>query len=303
MAKEITVVYPPHESERVIHYQGPEGTVWLDRQRNTTMPNVFIGWDACPHPNPEDSLYMLEPIVVRNQDYNVQYLSRFKKVFGCFDKCFENTIIKDKYVSVNYGSTLGPEDADVLRSKWLPWEERIDGVVVVSSSKTSTDPQSIYHLRENIADLFHDSGYKVAWFGGIPFGRRKPYYNGALKDKIAEIAKYKFHVCTENTYDPIYSHNYLTEKLPHAIEGGAVPLYMGCYNVESLVPERGYFDLRPFVENKTIKAKEFLEAIKSYSKQDFETYNQIAYDFMKDPNGLFYHTDMRRAYKKMLEVL
>lgn len=304
MAKEITVVYPAHPGERVVHYEGPEGKVWLSNSRASGMPNVFCSWHSCPHPEPGDSIYLMEPVVVHTQDYDVNFLDRFHKIFGCFSRCFEGAKIQHKCVTVNYGSTLQPENADALKAKWKAWNDRINGVVIVSSCKTSGHQCSTYHLREDLAQFFYKNGYQVAWFGGIPNSKHQSYFKGFLQDKIGEIAKYKFHVCTENTYDVRHSYNYMTEKLPHGIEGGAVPLYMGCYNIEELVPSDCYFDLRPFVDqNKKLKEDLLLQAIKRYSKEDFEKYQVSAYNFMKDPNGLFYHTDMRRAYKKMLEVL
>lgn len=305
--KQVNVVYPAHQGKRVPHYEGPEGTVWLSSKKDTKMPNVFTSWYACGNPRPEDSLIMLEPIVVHPRDYNVDFLMKFKKVFGCFGKAFENTPLKDKYIDINYGSTLVPEDADVLRKRWKPWNERINGFVVISAGKTSNHPASIYRLRLELADLLHKKGYPVAWYGGLPSGQKRSYFKGRVTDKIGEICKYRWHICPENTYDEKYSWNYFTEKLPHAIHGGAVPMYMGCYNVEDFVPEHGYFDLRKFVNVRRggfcVNTHQLLEAVNNYSEADFNKYQQVAYEYMKDPEGLFYHTDMRRYYKKMLEVL
>jgi len=308
MAKEVNVVYPAHQGKRVVHYKGPEGTVWLSSKQDRSMPNVFTSWYACPNPRPDDSLIMLEPVVVHQQDYKIEYLNKFKKVFGCFNKAFVNTDIADKYVKVNYGSILAYEDPDALKKRWMSWKDRKNGMLVVSSSKTSNHKCSIYMLREQLADLFHAEGFEVAWYGGIPGKKRKKYFKGRLEDKIGEICKYRFHICPENTYDEKFSYNYFTEKLPHAIYGGAVPLYMGCYNVEQFAPENTFFDLRKYITKEpnarvNIDRSGLLKAIREYSEMDFETYQKAAYDYLKDPKGLMFQTDMRRYYKKMLEVL
>jgi hypothetical protein len=148
--------------------------------------------------------------------------------------------------------------------------------------------------------MFYEAGMPVAWYGCLPNCSR-PYFKGSIPNKIGEICKYRFHICTENTYDPVFSYNYMTEKLPHALYGGAVPLYMGCYNIEEIMPKNTFFDLRPYFSNGNID-KKLINDIMNYKQEDFQTYQQAACQFMRDPNGLFYHIDMRRYYKTMLET-
>jgi hypothetical protein len=309
--KEINIVYNAHSGERSTHYDGPEGKVWISNKRNNDIPNVFLGRDLCPEPNPEDSFLMVEPVVVSATDYDINYLSKFRNVFGCFNKVFEGTIIENKYIYINYGCELQSKNMLQLKSNWLSWDQRKNGVIIVASgNKGSNHPASIYKLRIMLADFFYENNFDVSWYG---YGHlSKPYYKGMLPDngpdrKIHEICKYKFSVCTENTYDAKYSYNYLTEKLPHTIYGGAVPLYMGCYNIDEFVPKNAFFDLRNFVikenGNLVILKKPLLEAIKTFSQKNFERCNDEQYKFMTDPNGISNHTDMRRYYKKMLEIL
>jgi hypothetical protein len=305
--KQVNVIYPAHQGDKSVHYEGPEGTVWMSNTQDDQMPNVFTSWYACGNPRPQDNLIMLEPIVVHPLDYKIDFLKKFNKIFGCFGKVFENTPVKEKFIQVNYGSTLVPEDPDALLKRWKPWSERINGFVIVSGGKTSDHPASIYRLRLELADLLHKKNYPVAWYGGLPAGIKRPYFKGTVSDKIDEICKYRWHICPENTYDEKYSWNYLTEKLPHAIYGGAIPMYIGCYNVEQLVPPEVFFDLRRFVDVRRgklhIKEQELFDAINNLTEADFNNYNTAGYKFMKDPEGLFFHTDMRRYYKKMLEFL
>ena len=155
-----------------------------------------------------------------------------------------------------------------------------------------------------LAEFFYENGLEVAFFGGMK--QKRPYYKGQIPDKNTEILKYRFHICSENTYDQKYSYNYMTEKLPHAFHNGAIPLYMGCYNIEDMVPENTFIDLRKYVtiNNGDIKINnELISVVKNFTEQDFNNYQQAAYDYMKKPDGLFYHTDMYRYYKKMLELL
>jgi hypothetical protein len=304
--KEVNIVYDGMKEKKTL-YDGPEGKVHYSPARIEGTLNVFQS--QCNKPKENDSVIMMEPIVVAPGEYNVDYLSRFRRVFGCFKKAFENTKIKEKYVDVNYGYDLKIHSpllsTDTIREHWKPWNQRKGMVIIAGGGKDSKHPASIYCLRLMIADLFHENNFEVAWYGQQRCNR--PYYKGPVKDKISEIGKYKFAICSENTYDPIYSHNYLTEKLPHAIYGGALPLYMGCYNIDELAPKHTFFDLRNFVirENGqvTLLREPLLEAIRTFSQENFERYQEAAYQFIKDPFGINYHMDANRVYKKMLETL
>lgn len=313
MAQQINILYSSHHVASSVIYENNGKRVFMSRTRKPEMPNVLI-CEHCQHPS--DSFLMTEPVVVHAGHYDMNFLSKFHKIFGCFNQFA--TPLQDKFVFVNYGSEIGKPNAENLKQNWLPWEQRINGAIIVASGhKQSNNPASIYDLRLMLADFFYENGYAISWYGYNNINR--PYYKGFLsdfgpiekvydpKDKIKEICKYRFNICTENTYDRIYSTNYLTEKLPHAIYGGAIPLYMGCYNIEQLAPVNTYFDLRNFVikqNNQLRLLKEpLLEAIKGLSENDFIKYNNAQYQYINDPNGICLHTDLSRVYDIMLDVL
>ena len=304
MDKILNVVYGAFGSPK-IYYDGPDGTVWFSNKRNESKYCHNIFWGSCNDPKPDDSFVVIEPIVTDPGQYNIEHLSKFRKVFASFDKVFSNSL-GEKFVLINHGTEIVPKDADQLRNNWQPWEKRKNAVIIVAAAnKTSPHPASIYPLRIMLADFFYENNFEVSWYGYSNCGR--PYYKGQIpteQDKIAKIGEYRFTVCTENTYDPIYSHNYLTEKLPQAIYGGALPLYMGCYNIDELAPKHSFFDLRNFVirndSNLRLLKRPLLEAINSFTKEKFERYQETAYQFIKDPFGLSYHTDMKRFFKQML---
>ncbi len=299
MDKAINIIYDALPTPQ-IQYEGPEGTVWYSNKRNENCPNIYMS--ACHNPDPNDSYIMTEPIVTSPWQYSIDYLSKFRKIFGCFDRAFIGTSIHDKYIPINYGTEISLANADQIRNSWLPWNQRRHGIVIVAGGKTSKHPASIYALRLMIADFLYKSKIEVAWYGQSNCNR--PYYKGNVIDKIAKINEYRFHLCSENTYDKTYSYNYLTEKLPQGIYGGAVPLYIGCYNIDELAPKHTFFDLRKFVKHEhktlTLLRQPLLQNIMSFNKSNFEQYQEAAYQFIKDPMGLGYHVDMKRFFRKML---
>ena len=296
--------------ESGVVYSDDSGTVFMSRSRKKNMPNIWLSSAYSEREfSPEDSFWMAEPVVVNPGDYDISFLSKFNKVFGCFEKFAKNTIIKDNFIKVAYGIESGYRDPDELIKNWIPITQRHQGVLVVASgNKYSTHPSSIYNCRIALSDFLYDNGFDVSWYGRTKIDR--PYYKGFLQDdgrfdfryKINEICKYKFHICTENTYDIIYSNNYMTEKLPHAIYGGSIPLYIGCYNIEEIVPSDVFFDLRKFISTngKAVISKHILEVLNNV---DHAQYNHAQTQCLKDKNGMFRNTDLGRVYKCMLEAL
>lgn len=138
------------------------------------------------------------------------------------------------------------------------------------------------------------------------FGAPEIYYQGP------EGTVWYSNKRNENTYNVymsacnnIYSYNYLTEKLPQTIYGGALPLYMGCHNIDELAPEHTIFDLRNFVIKDSGKWKllerPLLEALNSFTKEKFERYQETTYQYLKSPTGISYHADMKRFLRQMLK--
>lgn len=314
MVKEINIFYHGHP-KRSLEYNGPEGKVWLDNVKNNNMPNVIMTSEVIKKPNPNDSFLMIEPITVNTKDYDINYLNQYSKIFSPFYKVFENSGIKNKIIPINYAindqfiinkSSSGNEiNYSNFIKNWKSWDDRINGVVIISDDKASRCQYSIYELRNILGNLFYNNNINVTKFGKTR--TKLPYFKGRVTNKIEEICKYRFHLCIENTYDPIYSYNYFTEKLPHSIYGGSVPLYIGCSNIEEFVPEKSFIDLRKFITrtNKTINinTKEIINAITTFSKQQFEDFQTSAIEYMKNPKGLFSQIDPKRYYRKMLEVL
>ena len=96
---------------------------------------------------------------------------------------------------------------------------------VVCSAKSNA-PGQRRRLRfvEQLKDHFGD---RLDWFGrGV----------APIEDKWDAVAPYRFHISLENSAEP----DYWTEKLTDAFLGGAFPLYWGCPNLED------YFDRRAF---------------------------------------------------------
>lgn len=299
--KELNVVYLSHQGNQVIHYQGEEGIVYLSNSARNDIPNIYTSWYSNRElNNPNDSFIMLEPISVSPMEYEAEYLSKYKFVFTwCHPDLFKGVNI----VNINYPTSISPENPEYLKSKWKSWNDRKDEIVIVANKKYSNHSASIYDLRLILADILYKEGFNISWYGHT--NCNKPYYKGLVSDKIDMLRNVRFSICSENTYDPLYSYNYLTEKLPHVAFAGAVPIYMGCYNIDNFgFSTNSYFDLRKYVNKENDKMnidhQSLINDLKNYDESCFNEYTKEIYNNLKSDNGIIHHIDYRRVYKKML---
>jgi hypothetical protein len=93
--------------------------------------------------------------------------------------------------------------------------------------------------------------YGAGWptsptYGGEKFVHGHRGSPAKFHDARILMTKAKFVFCLENIHDPIYSVNYLTEKIFHGFLSASVPIYAGAWNVEHLIPPDIFIDLRKF---------------------------------------------------------
>jgi hypothetical protein len=121
-------------------------------------------------------------------------------------------------------AVLGYDDLRTARP------EKTRELSVVCSAKDGTDGQRLrLSLVERLQGHF---GARLDWFGrGI-----RP-----IEDKWDAVAPYRFHLSLENTAEP----DYWSEKLSDAYLGGAFPLYWGCPNIANYFAADSFLPIDP----------------------------------------------------------
>lgn len=237
----INIIYLPQESAAHKVYENSNGEVWRSSTYDENKINIGMSWYSLRDPKPNDNLWVIEPRCVSEIDYDPNFVCRFNKIFT-WSKAFENTEFKDKVVKLNHPN-FHYWDTNI-HNKWIPWEKRRNEIVFIANNKHSKHDSELYSMRIELAELLSQTKYKVSWFGQIPIN--KPYYVSKAGDKFDLLNRAKFSVCIENCYDGLYSHNYLSEKMPEVWQAGCIPLYMGCHNIDDYFTS-GYIDLRKFI--------------------------------------------------------
>lgn len=87
-------------------------------------------------------------------------------------------------------------------------------------------------------------------------------YLGRCKDKLQVISDYRFSICFENMAAP----GYVTEKIVDCFVAGSIPLYLGAPDVEDLIPQQAFIDVRKY--NSFEDLNSFISSIKENEAQE-----------------------------------
>lgn len=167
-------------------------------------------------------------------------------------------------------------------------ENKINGVILSSRHRPNTRKGDIAETRLfTLWDLNKKGNLICHCFGKQKYG--EPCYKGAIgkgtgafpssDEKIIKQSKYKFAVCFENTYHPIWSYDYITEKIYDCFASKTIPIYWGCYNVEEHIPTELFIDYRQFKNNDDLE-----KYLVSFPMDKYRKMVNNEYDYYKGLN-------------------
>lgn len=307
MKVQINIIYAPGKGPAKKVYENDKGIIWNSNKYDPEKLNVGIGWFSNRQPKPQDSLLSIEPYCVLPKDYDPFFTKAYKHIFTFTPAAYTHQHVRRKTVEINHPCWHTQPNIDNLSKNWLPWDQRSDEVVFIANNKTAQHSSELYTLRIHLADLFYSkSKFKVSWYGESEL--KKPYYRGKLDSKSDVLTKVKFSVCTENSYDLIYSQNYFTEKMPDVWMSGAIPIYMGCYNIDDFKFFDGsYMDLRKFVKKtgkiNNVNFQQLFAAVKGFSKENYESWENKVKNNLFKSEKLFNVVSFKRVYNKIINTL
>jgi hypothetical protein len=196
-------------------------------------------------------LYMYEPPAIDPMQYAQRVWKRFDAILT-WNTCLTEsspafTFEAGAYYDLPYCSDYGV--APLLETPDPAERER--AVCQICGDKYSLAAEEIYSERRKVARWFHHHARtRMDVFGRPPMDT--PNYRGECADKIETFSKYRYALCFENTYHPMWTRGYLTEKILDCMAGGTIPVYYGCSNIEELVPPDCFIDYRQFPDLRTL---------------------------------------------------
>lgn len=107
-------------------------------------------------------------------------------------------------------------------------------------------------------------------------------WGGAVTDKLATLAGYRFALCFENTEFP----GYITEKMFDGIYAGCVPVYRGAPDIETYVPPEIFVDARAYPTYAELE-----RALRAMSPDEAARRREAAREFLASPAFDRFHVD------------
>ncbi|WP_410510996.1 glycosyltransferase family 10 [Paenibacillus sp. BR2-3] len=212
-------------------------------------------------------LFLWEPPVVNELNWNSEYHTYFQTIFTWYDDIVDH----DKYVKIHYAQ---PD----RRYQGLAFSEKKFSIMI-NGNRSSTHPLELYSERRKAIHFFETNHpedfdlFGIAW-NPVDF----PSYRGTIKEKGDILSKYKYAICFENMTQV---NGYITEKIFDCFRAGCVPVYLGAYNITDYVPEGAFIDFRKFNDYEKLYAylkqiteeqyHAYLEQIDRYLKSSLYT--------------------------------
>jgi hypothetical protein len=136
----------------------------------------------------------------------------------------------------------------------------------------------IYEERTNLGvELSKDERIDVYGTYWISNGEN---IKGEIWNKHVGLDDYKFSVACENTVQK----NYISEKFWDAILTNTVPIYLGCSNIDELIPDNCYISLNNMTMDEMVnKVKSIVDNESDVYEQYFENIKNLKKDFFINP--------------------
>ena len=240
-------------------------------------------------------LYMYEPPAIDPMQYTRRVWKQFDAILTWNTYLTESspafTFEAGAYYDLPYCSDYGVKPAEGLPDP----ATREKAICQICGDKYSLSAEEIYSERRKLARWFHHHARtRMDVFGRPPMDT--PNYRGECGDKAETFARYRYALCFENTFHPVWTQGYLTEKILDCMACGAIPVYYGCSNIEELVPPDCFIDYRHFSSPEELDC--FLQDME---EDEYLGYAQRMQKFVADYNAPIRHS-VNRLYETVVEV-
>jgi len=240
-------------------------------------------------------LYMYEPVAVDPMQYTRRIWKQFDAILTWNTYLVSSspsfTFEAGAYFDLPYCSHYGI--APIAGVPDIAARER--AICQVCGDKYSLAAEEIYSERRKIARWFHSHAKTRMDVFGKP-AMATPNYRGVAVDKAETFSRYRYALCFENTYHPLWTKGYLTEKILDCMASLTIPVYYGCSNIEELVPSDCFIDYRRFSS-----LDELDDFLQSMTDEEYLGYVERMRKFAAEYNAPERHSAYR-LYEKILDV-
>lgn len=237
-------------------------------------------------------LYMYEPVAIDPMQYTRRVWKQFDAILTWNTYLIESssafTFEPGAYYELPYCSHYGLEPISELPDP----ARREKAICQVCGDKYSLAAEEIYSERRKVARWFHTQATTRMDVFGKP-AMDTPNYRGVADDKGETFSRYRYALCFENTYHPLWTRGYLTEKILDCMASLTIPIYYGCSNIEELVPADCVVDYRRFSS-----LEELDDFLQSMTDEEYLGYAARMHDFVKT-----YHAREKHSAYRLYETV
>lgn len=193
--------------------------------------------------NKDTYLVHIDPFHKCPNNYAVKALKEYRGIFTWNSKIYEQL----KTMGANVAKLPYYPFLDVRGNldEFIEYEDKLGLCMVEQNATPTTHP---FDISETQINLFMSlKRMTTHTYGDIAICGN--HYQGnpiSNYDKLQIINEYKFCLCFDEIYHPIWSWDYVTNKIFDCFRAKTMPIYYGCYNIESIVPKQYFIDYRDF---------------------------------------------------------
>lgn len=232
-------------------------------------------WEGNPHGKDIDGKNVLlaqEAVVTLPKNYDIDWMkSNYDAVITY------STKFKELYPEINVYNVKCPTNWEAYH--WLEdfkgYDDKIRGICSLQHVYDTGHLLDANYMKHKVmVELETEPHLLLHTYGQVPFGKAESYqgylgHRHSNYHNLKKINEYMFCYAAECIADDFWGHDYLTERVFNTFKSKTVLIYYGATNVQELLPEHIFVDVRKFPDMGQLS--EYLIEL-SYDK---ERYNEM----------------------------
>lgn len=242
-------------------------------------PNFAFNDDPSKR-NKNHSLLMIEVYNIMPNNYQTHVMSQYKKCYTWNTKYY-NAWKNSPFINIDMMN--GFPLFDNYYEPNIKVKDKINGICLICRYRQGSNREG--DIVNKRYEVFKSLSIEKKCFGKIPY--LGEYYGGKIGNsehetypssiaKLNLLSQWKYSLVFENCYHPIWSWDYVTEKIFDCFLSKCIPIYLGAYNIEQIIPKELFIDYRTF-ENDNLSLY-----LKSMSDNKYNKMIEDAQDWMKE---------------------
>ena len=207
-------------------------------------------WNGVPNSRDKGKNILLsqESITTMSGNYDLNIIKQYDAVITYSVK------FKDNNPQLKVYNTQCPAEWEGYH--WLEefkgYDDKLKGICSLQTLYNWGHPLDANYMKHKVLVELHTEPYLFQHtFGRNPFGKEGAYqgflgHRHSNYHNLKKINEYLFCYAAECMSDPVWGHNYVTERVFNTMKSKTVLIYYGAPNVSELIPDDIFVDVRKF---------------------------------------------------------